>query len=529
MLKEIPVIVLLQKFFKTIPFLAMAALLLGSGPAGPQVAGRRPGLLTSGIVVTQNPSGIAPLTALATFQTSLNCHVQVKVMGEVEVTMIFENDGTDHKVPILGLYPDRVNAVLLTLFTHHGTPENFVLSIKTDPLPDVLPDIEVNAAVPDRMEPGMNLSTVTVRLGQRTGMYPIISDRNGVIRWYLDLTGLGGLVAPFVRIRDGNFLGAIGNSIYEYDPLGRLVDQITLGGYNFHHDILELPNGHLVACVDKTGTTIINSRGLIRSTGDYIIEIDRATNSIVTSWDMRQLLDVDRNEQINSNGDWFHMNALSYSAADNCLIVSGRHQGLVKVTWDNKLKWILAPRQGWGNAGFNGSGPPTAPFLLTAVDAGGHPYNPQVEDGYAGAVDFDWNYAQHNPHVLPNGNILFFDNGDFRYFMTGYPRFSRCAEFRVDEQTMTVRQIWQYGKERGPETFSRIISAVDSLPLTLNRLFCPGIVQTANGTYAKVVEVSYPDKALVFEATLHFKNLLAPPNTTLADNVYRSYRISIYP
>jgi arylsulfate sulfotransferase len=113
--------------------------------------------------------------------------------------------------------------------------------------------------------------------------------------------------------------------------------------------------------------------------------------------------------------------------------------------------------------------------------------------------------------------------------MTGFPRFSRCVEFHVDEEAMTVQQIWQYGRERGPETYSRIISAVDSLPLTLNRLFCPGIVQTANGSYAKVVEVSYPDKALVFEATLHFKNLLAPPNTTLADNIYRSYRISIYP
>ena len=446
-----------QKSLRTIhfSFLLTFALFLGIGPSQSQATGAHLSLLTSGITVTQNPSGIAPLTALATFQTSLNCNVQVKVMGEVEVTKIFENDGTDHAVPILGLYPDRVNAVLLTLFTHHGTPENFVLSIKTDPLPDVLPDIEVNAAVPDRMEPGMNLSTVTVRLGQLTGMYPIISDRNGVIRWYLDLSGLRGLVSPFERIRDGNFLGAIGGSVYEYDPLGRIVDQITLGGYNFHHDILELPNGHLVACVDKTGTTIVNSRGLIRSTGDYIIEIDRETKSIVTSWDMRQLLDVDRNEQINSNGDWFHMNGLGYSAADNCLVVSGRHQGLVKVTWDNKLKWILAPRQGWGNAGFDGSGPPTAPFLLTAVDARGNPYPPQVEDGYAGAIDFDWNYGQHNPHVLPNGNILFFDNGDFRYFMTGYPQFSRCAEFHVDEQAMTVQQIWQYGKERGRKRIRR--------------------------------------------------------------------------
>jgi arylsulfate sulfotransferase len=510
-------------------FLLTLALFLGIGPAQSQSAGAQLSLLTSDITVTPNPYGNAPLTALATFQTSLNCSVQVRVMGEVEVTKIFENDGTDHAVPILGLYPDRLNTVLLTLFTHHGTPESHLLSIKTGPLPDVLPDIEINAAGPGPMEPGMNLSTVTVRLGQLTGMYPIMFDRNGDIRWYLDLTSLHGLVPPFERINDGNFLGGIGDSIYEYDPLGRLVDQIRLPGYNFHHDIRELPNGHVVACVDRAGTMIVNSHGLIPSTGDAIIEIDRTTKSVVNSWDMRQLLDVSRNEQINSTGDWLHMNGLWYSASDNCLIVSGRHQGLFKVTWDNKLKWILAPHQGWGNAGFDGSGPPTAPYLLTAVDAEGNPYNGQVEDGFAGADDFDWNYGQHNPHILPNGNLLFFDNGDFRYFLSVFPEFSRCAEFHVDETAMTVQQVWQYGKERGAETFSRIISAVDLLPLTQNRLFCPGIVQTASGSYAKVIEVSYPDQEVIFEATLHFKNLLAPPNTAIADNVYRSFRISIYP
>jgi arylsulfate sulfotransferase len=518
-----------QKSLRTIhfSFLLTFALFLGIGPSQSQATGAHLSLLTSDITVMLNPYGNAPLSALSTFQTSMNCGVQVRVMGEVEVTKIFENDGTDHAIPILGLYPDRLNTVLLTLFTHHGTPESHLLSIRTDPLPDVLPDIEINAAVPGLMEPGMNLSTVSVRRGNLVGMYPIMFDRNGDIRWYLDLSSRG-LLAPFERLSNGNFIGGIGDSIFEYDPLGRLVDQIRLG-YNFHHDIRELPNGHLVACVDNAGTMILNSHGLFPSVEDAIIEIDRTTKLVVNSWDLRQILDVSRNEQIYNNGDWFHMNGLWYSASDNCLIISGRHQGLVKVTWDNKLKWILAPHQGWEIAGFDGSGPPTAPYLLTAVDNEGNPYDSEVEDGFAGADDFDWDYGQHNPHLLLNGNILFFDNGDFRYFQNVFPKFSRCVEFHVDEQSMTVRQVWQYGKERGEETYSQIISAVGILPLTQNRLFCPGIVKTANGTYAKVIEISYPDKEVIFEATLHFKNLFAPPDAVFADNIYRSFRISIYP
>jgi len=519
----------LTKVIKT-AILVLAGTLFATAGAAPSQIPQGPfKLLSSSITVTLNPTGIAPLSALATFQTSIACSVQVRVLGDIEVSKIFEDNGTTHEIPILGLYPNRLNTVLLTLFMHHGTPEAYTLTLRTDPLPDFFPTIEINAATPDRMEPGMNLSAMTVRIGSKSNGYPIIFDRNGDIRWYLDLSAYGGLMAPFERISDGNYIGGSGASVFEYDPLGRLVDQITLPGYNFHHDIRELPNGHLVAAVDKAGTEIITYKGTIASVEDYIIEIDRTTKQIVNSWDLREILDVSRKDTLINSGDWFHNNGLWYSAADNCLIVSGRVQGVVKVTWDNKIKWILSPHQSWGNAGWDGSGPPTAPYLLTAVDSNGNPYPDEVQDGVFGAADFDWGWGQHNPRLLSNGNLFLFDNGDFRYYMTDFPKYSRAAEFVVDENAMTVRQVWQYGKERGPETWSRIISAVDPLPRTGNRLFCPGIVLTDQGTYAKVIEVNYPDNAIVFEATLHFKKLYAPPNTAIADIVYRSHRITIYP
>ena len=43
-----------------------------------------------------------------------------------------------------------------------------------------------------------------------------------------------------------------------------------------------------------------------------------------------------------------------------------------------------------------------------------------------------------------------------------------------------------------------------------------------------MVEVSYPDKNIVFEATLNFKNLQWT-GEGVADDVYRSHRISLYP
>jgi arylsulfate sulfotransferase len=506
------------------------SLLAGFKMLLPQSPRIRPRLLNSNITVTLNPYGLTPLAALADFTTTLKCNVQVRVLGDVEVVKNFEDFRTIHSIPILGLYPNRINTVILTLYTHHGTPEMRTLFIPTDPLPGFFPDIVVNAAIPDRMEPGMNLCLFSIGDATNRVTYPMMFDRNGDVRWYIDLSPYNAWCVPFERIKNGNFVFAVGDSIYEYDMLGKLAGQITVPGYNFHHEIIELPTGNFVAAVDKAGTTIINSHGELPSRGDHMIEIDRRSGTVTTEWDLRQVLDVARNEQMNSNGDWFHMNSLWYSENDDCFIISGRHQGLIKVTRDNRLKWILAGHLGWGNSGYDGSGFDTTPYLLTAVDANGSPYDSQIQDGLVSGDDFDWAWGPHYPMILPDGNIFIFDNGARRNFSPGGPFYSRGVEYRVHENTMTVQQIWEYGKERGQETFSLVISNVDDLPLTQNRLIVPGIVENPPEFYAKVIEVSYPDKLVVFEATVYFKNLIAiGSDNGPYDTIYRSHRLSIYP
>ena len=520
------------KPLRVVLLILVLSFMTGFRAALPQVSMKKLGLLTSDITITLNPSGLAPLSALAEFTTKLKCNVQVRVLGDIEVTKNIEDFTTSHSIPILGLYTDRLNTVRLTLYGHHGTPETRTLTVQTDPLPGTFPEIVINTAIRGLMEPGMNLSTLNLSNGTISRSYPIIFDRNGDIRWYLNLSGFNSSCLPFERIKDGNFIFGSSDSIYEYDMLGNLIHRIQEPGYNFHHDVKELPNGNFIACVDKPGTMIVNSHGLIKSTGDCMIEVDRTTGAIVTELDMREVLDVSRNEQINSTGDWFHMNGIWYSAKDDCFIISGRNQGMVKVGRDNQLKWILAAHQGWKTSGFDGSGFDTTPFLLTAVDANGNPCPSLIQDGLVGDDDFDWTWGQHAPMILPNDDFFMFDNGDGRNFSYAGPFYSRAVEYRIDEANMTVQQIWQYGQERGKATYSSIISDVDRMPLTQNRFMAPGIVQNPPYSYAKIVEVSYPDKMVVFEATINFKTLLSPTGGLVAghfDNIFRSHRISIYP
>ena len=45
---------------------------------------------------------------------------------------------------------------------------------------------------------------------------------------------------------------------------------------------------------------------------------------------MRPILDMDRYDLVEDEVDWFHNNAVYYSEADDCLLVSGRNQGWSK-------------------------------------------------------------------------------------------------------------------------------------------------------------------------------------------------------
>jgi arylsulfate sulfotransferase len=93
----------------------------------------------------------------------------------------------------------------------------------------------------------------------------------------------------------------------------------------------------------------------------------------------------------------------------------------------------------------------------------------------------------------------------------------------------TFKQVWQYGKERGIELFSSIVSDVDYLPKTKNILMTSGFVSPNNVHRAKIVEVSPEDNSEVFEATLFFKstNKGKKRGWGQTDILYRSERMHL--
>jgi len=477
--------------------------------------------LDGNIFLNLNPYIYTPLSAEVRFDTKDLTTVQIRVLGEEIVEQSFALASTTHELPVLGLYAGRTNQVEITLTDSNGDIAKDTLEVTTDPLPNFFPTVNIETKKESEMEPGMNLAEFSTGNGGLIESYPFIFDSNGDIRWYLDLNRFNKLLFPIRRLTNGNWIIGDRNRLYEYDMLGKEVNFYFFNGYAQHHEIVEKPNGNLLLCVSKDD---------IPTEEDFVIEVERNTGHIVREWDLRESLDMYRRDLMNNAVDWFHGNAIAFDPSDNSIIISGRNQGIVKVSQYNELVWILAPHQGWGQAGINADGHDTNDFLLQAIQSDNQPYPNDVQQGLVAANDFDWSWGQHTPMILPNGNLFVLDNGLNRHFLET-ATYTRGVEYEIDETNMTVKEVWQYGKERGVEYYAPIISDVDYLPETGNYLIIPGLIYQAGYNGAYITEVKPANKEVVFEAEIIFTNKFGTSNGSWGhvDIMYRAERLSLYP
>jgi arylsulfate sulfotransferase len=466
-------------------------------------------------------TGYAPLTATIEVETEIPVSLTIRVAGihgpDSDVSHRFPELDTAHRILVLGLYADRENTVELT-FSDDRDRELGTRSytIQTPPLSPHMPSIDIERADFSQMAPGMTLVSYYGNDGDPMPHRPFIFDRYGDIRWVLDYEGhpeLGDLDFDngMERLANGNlyFGDQNGDRIYEIDMTGQIVNTWDMPGFEFHHEVLEKPDGNFLVTVDNQ---------TIDTVEDHVIEIDRNTGSIVKVWDLRQSLDRNRRTWSDRFADWLHVNAITYDERDDTIVVSGRHQGTVKLTAANEVVWILAPHRGWFRSG---DGTELTQFLLQPLDAAGLPItDPAVLGGDENHPDIEWSWYQHAPLLTPGGNLMVFDNGDNRNY-TLAQTYSRAVEYDIDPVALTVRQVWSYGKARGPVTFSRIVSDVDYRPEEDHVFFSPGAVDFGRN-YGKVVEVDRATEEVLFEATI------SPPAPNFV-TFHRTERLSLYP
>lgn len=490
-----------------------------------------------------NPSGYNPLAAQIRMNFPQGGAVHTIVYtkngnktANIEHTHAFSLQ-TVQFIDILGLYADYINKAELIYTDPNGKERGRTkIDINVDALQmDNLPNFKVAKALTSQMEPGLNLVNSPGHDEDDTSR-PYMVDADGEIRWLLDwreskeLLHIGAQCGLY-RLPNGHFItgDANNNQLAEVDLLGNLIRRwdLTAMGYSFHHEVQLSANGKYLVAVTKKGTLHIDEK--TPRILDYIIEFDPESGAVTHEWDLATILDSDRITAVDSSlpgaalygqskTNWLHNNGITEFGDD--IIATGRWQGVFSYNRNGALKWIIAPHNNWRDA--------YTPYLLQPLDKNGEPItDTDVLNGQKAHPDFEWTWGVHCPNILPNGHILVFDNGYCRNYI---PRrlnenesYSRVVEYEIDEANKTVRQVWQYGKERGRACYSPAISGVQYLPQTGNRLFCPGMSNqlTGNNTGGRIVEINPQTGEVVFELEIE--------TNTCASTFHRADRMTLYP
>ena len=299
------------------------------------------------------------------------------------------------------------------------------------------------------------------------------TDLQGNVLWTYTYQGSNlDVVQPIILLPNGNFLVLISfasslpsniasnppsgtiDVVREVDLAGNTIRELTLAdlskslaaqGYTFslkgfHHDILALPNGHLVLLANLTEpfNNLIGYSGTTEVLGDVLIDVDE---NFKPTWVWNTFDHLDVNRHLLNFPDWTHGNALLYSADDHNLLFSMRHQNwIIKIDYQDG--------QGSGN-------------ILWRLGPGG-------DFKLVGGTDpTDWFYAQHGPSFFTRNTTGVFqlgvmDNGNDRQFPPGVNcgspggppcYYSSAPVFQIDETLMTATLLSNYTPPPGMYSF----------------------------------------------------------------------------
>jgi arylsulfate sulfotransferase len=475
--------------------------------------------------VTTNPYGMAPQTAVINLNGKSIKDVEVTIEPKKDGTTLTykvpqEAVQTHEGIPVFGLYADYDNKIHVS-YTMNGkkVKETYKLYVN----PEITYEGEYRTKNTNQYEVTKSSKefkdrlyfvnknyiefkpdTDWKRVGGALGFaYPGITeiiDATGDIRWHFACTKLFqndgrnldklGFAASFKQLKNGDILFLQGQRYMRYDVMGREVfnRRLPRGYIDTMHEIIERPNGNILLRCGKRNYLALDGK-MVNTLKDHIVEMD-STGRVVHTWDLAKSLDVHRDVLlkaldpravclevdehakkqevkegapygdvvgVGSGRNWAHTNSIYYDESDDTIIVSLRHQGVAKIDKNDKVKWILAPNVGWKKS--------LQSKVLTPVDKNGKKLD--CEGATCKNTDFDWSFTQHTAYYNPElgkGYLTMFDNGDGRgyeqpAFVTD--KYSRAVAYKIDEEKMTVSQVWEYGKERGFDWFSMVTGNVN--------------------------------------------------------------------
>jgi arylsulfate sulfotransferase len=492
--------------------------------------------------IVLDPNLNTPLAAQLQVATNLPTQVVLDISNDTKSwTIEFAAYQTEHTLPVLGFYPDKTHEIAVHVISQDGQRRTFdkPLQLTTDPLPDGFPTIVVNRSEPDKMEPGYTLFDIIPEGNNAEfGAMIVIVDESGTVVWYQ----IGSRYTDVRQTANGNLIylqgseyiemDMLGNSVREWKAMGSSkneISEIPVATPSMHHEVFPMENGNfLTLSIEARSFSNYptkawkpdSPRETVMVAGDLVVEF-APDGSTVNEWSLLDLLDPYR-IGYDSLGkywdsffgtktrDWSHANSVIHDPRDDSVIVSIRHQdAVVKFSRKTgKLIWILGSHDNWDTRKFG-------KYLLK-------PVNDQ---------QYFFPFHQHSPMILPSGNLMLYDNGNYRanpYKKTLHysKNFSRAVEYAIDEKNMTIELVWEHGQFTEERVFSGALGDANYLPKTGNILIAHGNIfekKPGNKLSAQIIEVTHTTPAVEVFNLVIFDETPDPSNGW---RVYRSERIS---
>lgn len=471
------------------------------------------------------PASQAPLAAQLSLETDVPSRVSVSIQnGGQNWTHDFLTYSNLHNEILLGFTPGTSNVITVRAtdqFRNSVVADTPVILV-TDPLPAGFPTLTLNSSEPALMEPGYTLFRV-VNNDAKTA-YVTMVDNAGEVVWYSTIPS----TLDVRQLPNGNLFLPLTTNFVEVDLLGQQVNSwaVPTGMKIDFHDGVPTSHGTILYLYDDT--TIVNNFPTSATNPNAppttaqvefnrVLELSMNSPTLVGNWSLIDLLQPNRIDYLTfsiyytgQGWDTEHANAVIEDPRDNSIIVSMRHQdAVVKFTRDGQLKWILGTPANWSDQ--------FSPYLLKPV-----------------GTPFEWSYAQHAPMLTPHGTLLIYDDGNYRASpydtsVADINNYSRAVEYSINEETMEVSQVWDFGRTNATRIYTDRVGNADWLPRTGNVLVHFGNVDYIDGappnpaqryaTIMRVQEVTHgPNPEVVFDLT-------AGTSGSGGAFAYRSHRI----
>ncbi|MGA2298171.1 MAG: aryl-sulfate sulfotransferase, partial [FCB group bacterium] len=312
-------------------------------------------------------------------------------------------------------------------------------------------------------------------------------DNYGTKQYYDTVNHLPGIT--YKPLRNGLWVCSIGTKYMLYTQDMQPVDSIPFPEFYTidPHEIEVLSNGHYLLLSQESiiidlSEVINGGKKNAQIISNVLIETDR-TGTIYWIWkayDHIKITDVTSDINLTQQLiDYTHVNSFA-EAQDGNILVSFRHlDEITKIKKDStgQIIWRLGGSKCKNNQ-------------FTFINDSNNDDN-----GFTGFSH------QHAMSLLPNGNILMFDNGNLKNY-----RYSRAVEYQIDVAHKIATKVWEY--RYTPDIYQNIMGSAYRMS-NGNTLI--------NWCSSKITEVKQ-NKSKAFELTFN-------SNLIYWHNIYRAWRL----